>query len=91
MESERVVIQSPLSFVGSARRIWKLTNLGPPWVKVLTIPTAVALIALAGCFVAIWTVVFGVLLVPWRLLRRGQRRRKQDALRHQELIAAQRH
>ena len=90
MDSERVVIQSPTSFVGSARRIWKLTDLGPPWVKVLTVLAALVLVALAWCLVAVYTVVFGVLLVPWRLLRRGQRKRKQEALRHAELMAAAR-
>ncbi len=34
--------------------------------------------------------LFGVLLVPYRLLRRHWRRERQRALRHQELLAAMR-
>lgn len=90
VQSERVVIQSPMSFTGSARRAWKLTNLGPGWVKIGTIPAAVVLIALWWMVDAAWLIVFGILLVPWRLLRRGSRRRKQERLRHEELLAATR-
>lgn len=90
LESERVVVQSPLSFVGSARRIWKITWMGPPWAKVVTVPVAGVLVALAWVFVAVWTLVFGLLLVPYRLVRRGGRKRKQDDLRHREVLEAQR-
>lgn len=87
LESERVVVQSPLSFVGSARRLWRLTDVGPdPWAKVVTIPLAVLLVAAAWVFVAAWTAVFGLLLVPYRLVRRGGRRRKQEGLRHREML-----
>lgn len=90
--SSSVIIQSPTSFVGSARRIWKLTRVKPelPWLKVITMPTAVILIAAAWLLCAVWLVVFGIIMVPWRLLRRGQRKRKQEEMRHQELLAATR-
>jgi hypothetical protein len=85
--SEGVVVQSPTSFVGSARRIWKLTLLGPqPWAKLGTIPLAIVLTLAAWCFCAAWYFFFGVLLVPWRMLRRGQRRRKQEKMRHNEIL-----
>jgi hypothetical protein len=32
--------------------------------------------------------VFGLLLVPYRLMRRTQRTGKRNALRHQELLSA---
>lgn len=86
LASEQVVIQSPMSFVGSTRRIWKITRVGHPALKVLLVPLAVALLLVAWTVVACWTVVFGIFLVPYRLLRRGQRRRRQDALRHRELL-----
>ena len=88
MPSERVVVQSPTSFTGSAKRIWRLTRLGPAWVKVATVPAAVALVAVAWAVCAVWLVVFGVLLVPWRLIRRGGRKRKLADLRHREMLAA---
>lgn len=90
MTADHVVIQSPMSFVGSARRIWRLTRTGPTWTRALTIPTAVLLIAAAWCGVLAWTLVFGVLLIPYRLMRRGQRKRKQEAARHNELLNAAR-
>lgn len=83
LASERVVIQSPMSFVGSSRRIWKITDK----VKPLTVPLAVLLIALAWVIVAAWTLFFGIFLVPYRLLRRGSRKRKQENLRHRETLA----
>lgn len=88
--SSDVVVQSPTSFVGATRRIWKLTRVKPdlPWLKVLTVPAAIVLVLIAWVLCAVWLVVFGILLVPWRLLRRGQRRRKQEEMRHRELVAA---
>jgi hypothetical protein len=35
-----------------------------------------------------WYTVFGLLLVPYRLMRRTQRTGKRNALRHQELLSA---
>lgn len=86
--SEGVVIQSPTSFTGSARRIWKLTDSGPAPLKVLTIPLAIVLVVIAWVFCLVWLVVFGIVMVPWRLLRRGSRKRKQERLRHQETLDA---
>ena len=36
----------------------------------------------------VYTLLFGILLVPYRLLRRGSRKRKQEMLRHAEVLAA---
>lgn len=88
LASERVVVQAPMSFVGSAARIWKLTDAGPPAMKAATVPIAVMLVLLAWCVVCCWYLVFGLFLVPYRLLRRGSRKRKRDTLRHQETLRA---
>ena len=89
--SSDIVIQSPTSFTGSARRIWKLTRVGPaPWARVATYPLAVVLIAAAWVFCLVWLCVFGVVMVPWRLLRRGARKRKLEEARHAEVLAAAR-
>ena len=89
LASEQVIIQSPMSFVGSARRIWKITQLTDnTWGRLGLQVLAVALISVAWMFVAAWLLTWGLLVVPWRLLRRGQRRRKQERLRHEETLRA---
>ena len=86
LASERVVIQSPMSFIGSARRIWKITDTPNPALRVVATVVAVVLVAVAWLVVAVWTLVFGIFLVPYRLLRRGSRKRKQENLRHREIL-----
>lgn len=86
--SSDIIIQSPTSFVGSARRLWKITKAGHPATKFLTVPLALLLIGTAWTLVAVYTLFFGILLVPYRLLRRGSRKRKQEMLRHAEVLAA---
>lgn len=88
LASERVVIQSPLSFVGSARRIWKMTRQKNPIAQIAAVVAAVCVIAVVWAFVLLWSLAFGVFLVPYRLIRRGGRKRRQEALRHQEMLTA---
>ena len=85
LESERVVLAAPLSFHGSAIRIWRAVAEGRNgWMGVL----AVTLITVAWVGVLSWYLLFGLLLVPYRLMRRTQRTGKRNALRHQELLSA---
>lgn len=91
LQSERVIISSPLSFTGSAQRIWKLTGTGQGWIKyALLIPLALLLISCAWPFVIVWYFVmyflFGIFFIPFRLWRRGARKNKRDQLRHRELL-----
>lgn len=89
LQSEKVVVAAPMSFAGSAARIWKLVRLRPePAAQIGLGILAVALIALAWTVVLAWYLFFGVLLVPYRLIRRGSRKRKREALQHRETIAA---
>ena len=92
LKSEKVVISSPLSFIGSAKRIWKITDVDNPVMKVLLSLVAAALILFAWVFVAFWYVliyvIFGFLFVPYRLLRRSSRKQKQAKLRHHEVLEA---
>jgi hypothetical protein len=78
-----------MSFAGSAGRIWKITKLGgdstPAVIGIGAL--AAVLIALAWCAVLCWYLIFGILVIPYRLIRRGQRKRKMESLRHQELLA----
>lgn len=42
----------------------------------------------AWAFVLGWYLFFGLLIVPYRLIRRSDRNRKRDALQHREVLAA---
>lgn len=92
LKSEKVVISSPLSFIGSAKRIWKITDVDNPAMKVLLSLVAAAFILFAWIFVAFWYVliyvVFGILFIPYRLMRRSSRKQKQAKLRHREVLEA---
>lgn len=80
LESERVIIEAPMSFTGSAKRIWRLSTIG--WVRALL----VLVILTAWTVVLVWYCTFGLLLVPYRLIRRSSRKQKRDELRHRELV-----
>lgn len=84
--SEQVVIQSPLSYTGSAKRLWRIGSDTHPAVRWTLAPLLAVAILLAWCAVTLWYVLFGFILGPWRLIRRGSRKRKQAELRHRELL-----
>lgn len=81
LASEKVIIQAPMSYTGSAKRIWRL---GTGWL----VPLLVVMIAAMWIVVTLWYVVFGLLLVPYRLIRRGSRKQRRDELRHRETLDA---
>jgi hypothetical protein len=89
LESEKVVVSAPLSYAGSAARIWKLTgvtaNAGG---RVALGIAAIVLILGAWSFVTAWYLTWGLLLIPYRFIRRGSRKRKREALQHREMLAA---
>ena len=83
------MIAAPMSFAGSAARIWKLVRLHPaPMARFGLGVIAIVLIAFVWPFVLAWYLVFGLLLVPYRIIRRESRTRKRQALQHREVIAA---
>lgn len=87
LPSEKVVISSPLSFSGSAARIWKITEVKNALLKyLLLVPIALALMVVAWLFVIGWYMLFGIFLIPYRLFRRGQRKEKRDRIRHREIL-----
>ncbi len=92
LKSEKIIISSPLSFIGSVKRIWKITDVDNPAVKMLLSLVAAALILFAWVFVAFWYVliyvVFGIFFIPYRMLRRSSRKQKQAKLRHREVLEA---
>lgn len=89
LASEKIVVSAPLSLAGSAERIWKLTKIRSEMVyRVAIAPIAIVLIVMAWMAVVGWYVIFGLFLVPYRLVRRGQRKRKREAAMHRETLAA---
>lgn len=89
LPSEKVVVSAPMSFSGSAARTWKITTVDNLWLKLLLIPLAIALICIIWFMVVLWYMLFGLWVVPYRLIRRGSRKNKRDQLRHRELLEAQ--
>lgn len=89
LDSERVIIQAPMSYRGSAKRIWRKGGSVTGWARwTLVIPALLIVVAFAWAAVTVWYIVFGLLLVPYRVIRRGSRRRKLDEARHRERLAA---
>lgn len=67
LEGDRIVASVPLSLGRSAERIWKLVSPGNDIVLAIA---AVALIGPAWCVVVCWYLIWGILLVPYRLITR---------------------
>ena len=92
LASEKVVVSAPLSFSGSAQRIWKFTDVGNPILKTALGLIAVTLIVCVWVFVAMWYfvmyVLFGVFFFIFRLFTRSRRKNKRDKLRHREVLDA---
>lgn len=87
-KSERVVLAAPMSFAGSRQRIWNITTRRSTLGAISLGTVAVMLILTAWTVVMAWYLMFGLLLVPYRVMRRGQRKQKREALRHREALAA---
>lgn len=92
LASEKVIVSAPLSFSGSAQRIWKITDVENPIAKFALALIAMALIMGAWIFVLCWYfvmyILFGVFFFIFRLLTRGRRKSKRDKLRHREVLDA---
>jgi hypothetical protein len=87
LASEDVIINAPMSYAGSAQRIMRLRRHANS-AGALAAVTIVALLLVlsAWAVITVWYLVWGLWLVPYRLLRRGARKRKAEALRHRELM-----
>jgi len=87
LASEDVIINAPMSYAGSAQRILRLRRLAhSPGPTVAITILAIVLVLLAWALVTVWYFFWGLWLVPYRVLRRGARKRKAEALRHRELM-----
>jgi hypothetical protein len=87
LASEDVIINAPMSYAGSAQRIFRIRRRGQGGSQLAALTAlAIVLILMVWMFVTVWYLLWGLWLVPYRLLRRGARKRKADALRHRELM-----
>lgn len=88
MASEKVVVSAPMSYHGSAARLWKLVEAVDGPARVVVALGVSMLVMVAWLAITSWYMFFGVLLVPYRLIRRGSRKRKVEGLRHREMLDA---
>jgi hypothetical protein len=93
LPSERVIVSAPMSFTGAAARAWKLTVYphGTGWMTAARAATITGVILLTLTWwaaVLCWYLIFGIWLIPYRLIRHGARRRKREQLQHAEMMAA---
>jgi uncharacterized membrane protein (UPF0182 family) len=90
MSDKEIVVSAPMSFQGALARsrnwfwhdkpIWFKAVFG--WVLIVTI------VPMWWTGIVMWYILFGLLLVPYRLIRRGSRRRKAEAKRHKQILEA---
>jgi len=93
--SEDVIINAPMSFAGAAQRSFRLRRVtfNPPWLANVLMTTLAVMLtllwwSLVVCWYAVFVLLFGLLFIPYRLVRRGSRKRKAEALRHREMMSA---
>jgi hypothetical protein len=87
--SGRMVVAAPMSFAGSSQRIWKITARGRSgWATARLVTVALLAVLVVWSAVLCWYLVFGLLLVPYRIVRRGQRKQRLAQRRHDEMLAA---
>jgi hypothetical protein len=79
--------QHRVSFAGSLGRttnvLWHDRPLAVNVIAVLAVP---AILAAWWSAIVLWYLAFGLLLAPYRLLRRGSRKRKREARMHRETL-----
>jgi hypothetical protein len=87
LPSEDVILSAPMSYSGSAARIMRIRRRASEGRELTAITVlAVSMIVVAWACITVWYLMWGILLIPYRLVRRGQRRRKLEAIRHRELM-----
>lgn len=94
LPSERVIVSAPMSLTGAAVRSWRLTAYPHGeggWLaagRAATVTGVLLLILVWWAAVLCWYAIFGIWLIPYRVIRRGARRRKVERLQHAELMTA---
>lgn len=91
--SEDVILDAPMSFTGCTKRTLRFMSAhrpANPWWNALAVIAGVVFLLFAYAAIAAWYLMFGLLLVPYRLIRRSQRRDEQRRRQHAELLAQMR-
>jgi membrane protein implicated in regulation of membrane protease activity len=89
MDASRTVVAAPMSFAGAAGRTTNLLWHGRPTaVKVVAVVAVPSILFAWWLAIVAWYALFGLLLAPYRLLRRGSRKRKREARMHEETLRA---
>jgi uncharacterized membrane-anchored protein len=89
MDASRTVVAAPMSFAGAVGRMTNLLWHGRPvYVKVLGIVLIPLTLTLWFGAIIVWYAAFGLLMAPYRLVRRGSRKRKREGRMHQETLRA---
>lgn len=94
LSSEKIRVNSFISFKGSAQRIWQLTQVNNQALRVFLQIVSVFAIYFVWCFVAIWYFFFFPISIPYRYFRNNQKRDQIRALQHREqleMLAAMQH
>ena len=81
--SDKMVIEAPMSYAGSRKRIMGISD--NTAIKILVLAP---IVMVAWCFVFAWYLVFGILVFPYRLIRRGSRKQKKADAQHREVLEA---
>ena len=88
--SEAVILEAPFSYVGSTKRTlrwFKYHQAKATWLLMLEYIGLVLWLLVAWAFVTAWYLVFGLWLVPYRLIRRSARKNEKQSRQHAELLA----
>jgi uncharacterized membrane-anchored protein len=89
MDASRTVIAAPMSFAGSTGRTTNLLWHGRPTaVKAIALLLVPLILTVWWATIVAWYGLFGLLLAPYRLLRRGSRKRKREGRMHEETLRA---
>lgn len=90
MSNKKIVVAAPMSYTGSLGRTQNAFWFDKPlWFKLLIGIWAVPIIVFSWwVLIFVWYAVFGIFLVPYRLIRRGSRKRRIEQRRHQEILEA---
>jgi hypothetical protein len=90
LASENVVIAAPMSWAGSTARVRNVVERihGSTAKKVSLVSALILVLVVWWLLILCWYLFFGLWLVPYRLFRRGQRKREVAMLRHREFMTA---
>lgn len=86
VDSADMSVAAPFSFLGSAQRLWRPVRHATGLAQLVLGFLMATVIAVAWAFILCWYMLFGLLVVPYRLIRRGQRKEKKRAAEHRELM-----